>query len=138
MTVEDKIDLSTINSRWLRLDAVAEQMQTQIVIAEGRNHCIEKNRHNLYAILDQFACYYGKNEEITRIFDTAIQKLQETPQTLNKGMPPTIAQAGRAFVTPSKNVILGGRQKTKQQYKCSTCGAAGHTKRNCPNKYLNS
>lgn len=55
--------------------------------------------------------------------------LQNASQNANKGMPPTLAQGGRSFATPSKNVTLGNRQKSKKLYNCSICGTFGPTDR---------
>ena len=53
------------------------------------------------------------NPQITVIFCRTGQELQATQQNMNNGMYPTIAQGGRAFITPSKNMILGRRQRKK-------------------------
>ena len=62
---------------------------------------------NLYAVLGQFTPFYGRNPAVTAIFYWTVQELQATELNANNGMPPTIAQAGRPFTTPSENVILG-------------------------------
>ena len=41
---------------------------------------------------------------VTAIFNRTVQELQATELNANNGMPPTIAQAGRAFTTPSTQV----------------------------------
>ena len=93
---------------------MAPPTHTEMRITHSGRPAIQ-NSHNLYAVLDQFTPFYGRNPAVT------VQELQATELNANNGMPPTIAQTGCAFTTPSKNVILGGRPKQKQMSKCSIC-----------------
>ena len=86
-----------------------------------------QNSRNLYAALGQFTPFYGRHTEVTAFFNQILEELQATQVNVNNGMPPTIAQAGRAFTTPSKKVKLDGRRKTKNTYKCEICGSTEHT-----------
>ena len=105
---------------------MAPHTRTEMRITHSRRPEI-RNLRNLYAVLGQFTPFYGRNSAVTAIFNRTVQELQATELNANKWMPPTIAQAGRAFTIPSENVILGGRQKTKKTYKCSVCGSTQHT-----------
>ena len=90
---------------------MAPPTHTEMRITHSGRPAIQ-NSHNLYAVLDQFTPFYGRNPAVTAIFNRTVQELQATELNANNGMHPTIAQAGRTFTTPSENVILGGRQKT--------------------------
>lgn len=118
--------IQNIHPRWLRLHPAARPPRTEVRITHSGRPVIQ-NSHNLYAVLGQFTPFYGKHPDVTAIFNRTLQELQATQVNVNNGMPPTIAQGGRAFTTPSKNVICGGRPKTKKTYKCSICGSTQHT-----------
>ena len=94
--------------------------RTENRITHSRRPEIQNSR-NLYAVLAQFTPFYGRNLVVTAMFNRTLQELRRTQLNVDNGMPPTIAQTGCAFTTPSKNVILGGRPKQKQMSKCSIC-----------------
>ena len=108
------IDTNQIHKRFLRNPYDIDNMPNLVVI-EDSSIQMAKNRTNFLTRIDPFVNLYGKNKDIDSILDTAIDRLESLRIVPNKGMPPTIAQSGRAFVSPSKNVC-SGRQKTKRNY----------------------
>ena len=108
----DKTSQDYSHFRWLRLDPVAPTLNQITLKHSGRP--VNQNSHNLYAVLGQFTPFYGRNPEVTAIFNRTVQELQATRINVNNGMPPTIAQARHAFTTASKNVILGERKKPEK------------------------
>ena len=111
-----QIDINLIHPRYLRTSGDTKIL-SNIVITDETIIPSVKNRKSFLARLDQFLNYYGKNEEVDKILENTLNDLEKVKVIPNKGMPPTIAQAGHAFSYPSHNVFAG-RQKTKRNYAC--------------------
>ena len=69
------------------------------------------------------------HEEVDKIFGNTLDDLEKVNVFSNKGIPPTIAQAGYAFTYPSHNAFAG-RQKTERNYACGHYHQQGHNKQN--------
>ena len=75
-----------------------------------------------------------KIENVAKILNDTIEKLNSEQVEINKGMPLTFALRGRISNHPANNVVMGGRPKTQKSYCCSICRQPGHNKNHCPNK----
>lgn len=127
------ININAIHPRFLRSEENNPALNNTVIIKDI-TFPQAKNRNTFLARIDPFLNYYGRNNQVNEILDQTVSSLENLQIHPNKGMPPTIAQAGRSFAHPAKNVQMGGRQSTKRTYKCSVCGREGHTCRNCPYK----
>ena len=120
---DQTIDVAQFHSRFLRKNNNYPVVQNTVCISKQPRHT-KMTRSCILARLDQYLPYYDTNSDIRGIFDETLTKLNEAAVHPNTGMPPTIAQKGRAFLHPSHHV-LGGAEKTKKQYHCSICHEAG-------------
>ena len=89
------------------------------------------------ALIAPFASYAPRDPKIMSIFLRTKENLQSVRKDLNTGIPPTLALKEKLPVHPSKNVILGGSQKTKRSYTCSNCHEPGHNCASYPYKNKN-
>lgn len=87
--------------------------------------------------LSPFASIAYRNEDVNKIFQDTIEKLKSMQESPCEGMPARVGLKGKLSVHPAKNVILGGREKSKRVYKCKYCNANGHNVRSCP-KLINA
>lgn len=131
-----RFDINQIHQRFLRSINITNNLPNSVFVDETANQII-KNRKNFLSRIDLYLNYYGKNEKVDSILEKTLQDLDNLKVFPNKGMPPTIAQSGRAFTHPSHNVFAG-RQKTKRNYTCSTCHQSGHNAQNCPYKDIHT
>lgn len=127
------IDIKSIHPRFLR-SGQDNPVLNNTVIIKDITFPQEKNRNTFLARIDPFLNYYGRNNQVSEILDQTVNNLENLQIHPNYGMPPMIAQSGRSFTHPAKNVQMGGRKSTKRTYKCTICGKEGHSSRSCPYK----
>ena len=54
--------------------------------------------------------YYTTNDKVDTILNNTVSELENLQIRPNHGMPPTIAQSGRAFTHPAQNVVGGDKR----------------------------
>ena len=100
------------------------------------NESLPSNSYtDLMAELSPFAAAAKRNEEVNQILQKTIKELKETCTVSNNRMPNSLSLKGKISVHPAKNVVLSGRPKTKNVYRCSFCGNPGHNIKTCPKKH---